>query len=554
MKITSRKWWRIAPVLAAAAFLLGAFTGADLLEAITGDDVKRAAKIAAVEYTQKEVDSLLTGLEEYRNFYLENRKANLPNSLAPAYQFQPLPPGHEIKIKDEPSGFDGVGNVRLPNNRDDLAYYSVRQLAQLITTKQITSEELTKFYIERLKKYDPKLKCVITLTEDLALQQARAADAALAGGQYFGLLHGIPYGLKDMFATKGYPTTYGAAPYKDQKLDYDATVVEKMRAAGAVLVAKLSLGELAMGDVWYGGQTKNPWDVNTGSSGSSAGPAAAVAAGLVPFAIGSETLGSIISPATTCGVTGLRPTFGRVSRYGAMALSWTMDKIGPICRSAEDCAIVFMYMHGPDGKDLTAVSNVPYVYPANLNPKLIKVGVVQSEFDKEYPFKEQDAMALAALRRLGFQVQPVTLPPLPKIDFIISVEAAAAFEELTLSNKDDQLAQQLKRSWPNVFRQARMVPAVEYVKANRLRTQLIADMDKLFKEVDIIVHPSWASNGLRISNFTGHPAVVVPTGLKDGKPASITFMGRLYHEGELLKVARAFQVETEHHTQRPPLD
>ncbi len=548
----NRRMWVVLAI--GAAFLFGAFTGSELLEAITGDDVKRAAKISGVEFTQKEVDSIVSGLEEFRNQYVANREKALPNSLPPAFQFQPLPPGFVMDIKFEQGGFQGLGNVRLPNNKDDLAFYSVAELAKLISTKQISSEDLTKFYIERLKKYDPKLKCVVTLTEELALQQARAADKALAAGEYYGMLHGIPYGLKDMFATEGYPTTYGAAPYKDQILNYNATVVEKMKAAGAVLVAKLSLGELAMGDTWFGGQTRNPWDPATGSSGSSAGPASAVAAGLVPFAIGSETLGSIVSPSTVCGTTGLRPTFGRISRHGAMALSWTMDKIGPICRSAEDCAIVFNYLHGADGKDFTAVSNVPYVYPANINPKLVKIGYVKSAFDKEYPFKQQDSMALKALRDMGFDLKPVEFPALPKIDFIISVEAAAAFEELTLSNKDDQLAQQLKRSWPNIFRTARFVPAVEYIKANRLRSQLIADVDKLFKEVDIIVHPSWASDGLRISNYTGHPAVVVPTGFKEGKPTSISFMGRLYREGEVLKVAKVFQDETGHHMQHPKLD
>lgn len=546
----NRREWVIIAVF--AAFLFGAFTGSGLLDAITGDDVKRAAKLSGTEFTQKEVDSLISGLEEFRNAYIANREKPLPNSLPPAFVFTPLPQGFEKDFRNDPSGFTGVGNLRKPATADELAFYNIRQLSKLIASKQITSEELTKLYIERLKKYDPQLKCVVTLTEELALEQARAADKALAEGQYLGMLHGIPYGIKDMFATKGFPTTYGAAPYKDQKLDYDATVVEKLRQAGAVLVAKLSLGELAMGDTWYGGQTRNPWNPETGSSGSSAGPAAAVSAGLVPFAIGSETLGSIVSPSTVCGVTGLRPTFGRISRHGAMALSWTMDKIGPICRDAEDCAIVFSYLHGADGKDLSVV-NAPFSYPMAFNPRLVKIGIVKSAFDKEYPFKEQDAMTLSALRIMGFEVKEIELPKLPKIDFILSVEAAAAFDDLTLSNQDDQLAQQLKRSWPNLLRTARFVPAVEYVKANRIRSQLIAEMDQLFKDVDIIVHPSWASDGLRISNLTGHPAVVVPNGFKEGKPTSITFMGKLYREGDLLKIAKAYQDQAGFHLQHPPL-
>lgn len=553
MKISLNKRELIVAAVA-AAFLFGAFTGSALLDAITGTDVKSAAKIAGVEYSQKEVDSIVSGLEDYRKSYLANREKSLPNSLPPAFQFQPLPPGFVMDMKPENGGFSGVGNVRKPNNPDDLAYYSIPQLAKLISTKQITSEELTKFFIERLKKYNPKLNCVVTLNEEKALAQARAADKALADGEYYGMLHGIPYGIKDMFATKGMPTTYGAAPYKNQVLDYDASVVEKLQKAGAVLVAKLSLGELAMGDTWFGGQTRNPWDTATGSSGSSAGPASAVSAGLVPFAIGSETLGSIVSPSTVCGTTGLRPTFGRVSRHGAMALAWTMDKIGPICRSAEECAIVFSAIHGPDGKDLTAVSNVPFSYPVGFNPKTVRIGYIKSAFDKDYPFKEQDSTALKMLTRMGFELKAVELPALPKIDFIISVEAAAAFEELTLNNQDDQLAQQLKRSWPNIFRTARMVPAVEYIKANRLRSQLIADVDKVFKEVDIIVHPSWAGDALRISNYTGHPAVVVPNGFKENKPTSITFMGGLYKEGVLLKLAQAYQTEAGFNMQRPKLD
>lgn len=541
----------IAAVL--AAFVFGAFTGSDLLDAITGDDAKRAAKIFGLEFTQKEVDSLLTGLEENRNSYLANRAKAVPGTLAPAFQFDPLPPGFVNDITAEPSGYANAGNVKLPANKDDLAHYTVRQLGNLIQSKQITSVELTKFYIERLKKYDPKLKCVVTLTEELALKQARAADAALEGGTYLGLLHGIPYGLKDMFATKDYPTTFGATPFKNQKADYDATVVERLQKAGAVLVAKLSMGELAMGDTWFGGQTRNPWDPESGSSGSSAGPAAAVAAGLVPFAIGSETLGSIVSPSTVCGTTGLRPTFGRVSRYGAMPLVWTMDKIGPICRDVEDCAVVFSMIYGPDGKD-SSVKNIPFSYPQFYSMKTIKIGYVKSAFDKEYPFKQQDSLALRTLKDLGFTLVPVELPALPKIDFILGVEAAAAFDELTLNNKDDELAQQTKKSWPNIFRTARFVPAVEYVKANRLRAQLIVDMDKVFKEVNVIVHPSWASDALRIGNYTGHPAVVVPNGFKDGKPTSITFTGRLYREGELLKTAKVYQDETGFHHQHPKLN
>lgn len=553
-KIPALKKRELIVAAVAAAFLLGAFTGSAIFDGITADDAKSAAKIAGLEYAPQELDSLLSGLEDYRKSYMANREKSLPNSLPPAFQFQPLPSGFKIKETPGKLAFSNPGNVRMPGNRDELAFYSLGQLSSLIASKQITSEALTRFFIERLKKYDPQLHCVVTLNEEQALEQARAADKALAAGKKTGLLHGIPYGLKDMFATKGLPTTYGAAPYKNQMLDYDAAVVEKLQQAGAILVAKLSLGELAMGDTWFGGQTRNPWNPATGSSGSSAGPASAVAAGLVPFAIGSETLGSIVSPSTVCGTTGLRPTFGRVSRHGAMALAWTMDKIGPICRSAEDCAIVFSVIHGPDSRDLTTVSGIPFSYPAAFNPKALRIGYIKSAFDRDYPFKQQDSLALVVLRQAGFNLQPVELPALPKIDFIVSVEAAAAFDELTLSNQDDLLAQQLKRSWPNIFRTARMVPAVEYIKANRLRAQLIADVDKVFQNFDVVVHPSWAGDGLRISNYTGHPAVVVPTGFRDNRPTSITFMGGLYQEGLLLKTAQAYQNASGHHTQHPKLE
>ncbi len=538
----------------AGVFAAGAFTGRYFLtEDITADDVRSAAKIAGLDFSDSEIDSLLPALSDFRESYAANRKANIPNSLSPALVFNPLPPGIMIDPTQKPAVFSNPGKVKLPQNRDDLAFYSVRELAELIRTKQITSVELTKFFIERLKKYDEKLHCVITLTEDLALEQAKRADAEIARGKYRGLLHGIPYGAKDLLAKKGYKTTWGAMPYKDQILNYDATVITKLEEAGAVLVAKLTLGALAMGDVWFGGMTRNPWDVETGSSGSSAGSAAAVSAGLVPFAIGTETLGSIVSPSTVCGTTGLRPTFGRVSKYGAMALSWSMDKIGPIARSVEDCAIVFNAIYGPDGKDLSVIK-APFNYNAKFDTKKLRIGYLKSAFAGNYPFKEQDSIALAKMRELGYELIPIELPTVPNIRFILNAEAAAAFDELTLSNRDDLLVRQGKNAWPNTFRQARFIPAVEYIQANRLRSQLIADMQQVFEQVDVYINPSWGSSSLLITNLTGHPCVVMPNGFRDnGRPTSITFTGKLFGEAELLSLAKAWQDATDYHKKHPEL-
>ncbi len=549
-----RKWSKRLGILAAIAgiFAAGAFTGRYFLNTtITPDDVRSAAKNGGLEFTPAEIDSLLPGLGEYRESYLANRRQPLPNHLAPALIFNPLPPGLIIDQTQRPVVFSKPGKVQLPVNRDDLAFYSVRELAELLRTRQITSVALTQFFIERLKKYDPQLYCVITLTEDLALEQARRADAEIAQGRYRGLLHGIPYGAKDLLAKKGYKTTWGAMPYKDQAIEEDATVITKLEQAGAVLVAKLTLGELAMGDVWFGGMTRNPWNVETGSSGSSAGSAAAVAAGLLPFAIGTETLGSIVSPSTVCGTTGLRPTFGRVSRHGAMALSWSMDKIGPIARTVEDCAIVFNAIYGPDGKDLSVIK-APFNYNAMFDPKKLRVGYVKSAFEGNYPFKIQDSLALAKMRTLGYDLIPIELPPTPNIRFILNAEAAAAFEELTLSNRDDLMVRQTRNAWPNIFRQARFIPATEYIQANRLRTKLILDMQRIFEQVDVYLSPSWAGGNLLITNLTGHPCVVLPNGFQpNGRPTSLTFTGKLFGEAELLRLAKVWQDATEFHRQHP---
>ncbi len=519
------------------------------------DRARAAAELGGLDFTDEEIEALSPSLEDFRKAYSALRQLKMPNDVSPSLIFNPIPPGGSVeKDMQRPVRLTDPGEVSLPEDLDDLAFYSVIQLARLIETRQITSESLTRFCLDRLKKYDPQLHCVVSLTEDLALEQARRADEEIASGNYRGLLHGIPYGAKDLLATQEYKTTWGATPYQDQKFDYDATVIQKLEEAGAVLCAKLSLGALAMGDVWFREKTRNPWDPTKGSSGSSAGSASAVAAGLLPFAIGTETLGSIISPSTVCGTTGLRPTFGRVSRHGAMALSWSMDKIGPICRSAEDCAAVFQVILGPDGKDLS-VSDFPFNYDAVENPVCsLRIGYHQSAFDQDYGFKEQDVAALETLRNLGHELIPIELPEMPDIGFILTVEAAAAFDELTLSGQDDLLVRQARNAWPNIFRKARFVPAVEYIQANRARTILMQEMNQVFEKVDVYVHPSWAGSSLRITNFTGHPSIVVPNGFRDdGTPTSISFTGNLYQEGHLILIAQQWQAATPFEDQHPDL-
>ncbi|MEN0003420.1 MAG: amidase [Bacteroidota bacterium] len=542
--------------LVLATVLLGAFTYGELTKDISKADAKGAANVMGLEFTNTELDSLMPALTEFRNAYIKNRDQQLDNGVYPALLFNPMPAGFRLpKGKQGRVTMRGVGDIKMPKDRNKLAFFSVRQLAELIKTKQISSVELTQFFMDRLKKYDDKVKCVINFTEELALAQAKKADEEIGKGNYKGLLHGIPYGIKDLFATKVSKTTWGAKPYKDQAFDYNATVVEKLERAGAILVAKMSVGALAMGDVWFGGMTRNPWDLETGSSGSSAGSAAAVSAGLLPFAIGTETLGSIVSPSTVCGTTGLRPTFGRVSRYGAMALTWSMDKVGPICRTAEDCAIVFDAIKGADGKDPTVV-DAPFRYTSGFQPKSIKVGYLKSAFDKPYPFHDQDSVALRVFKKLGVELVPIELPEYPDITHILTAEAAAAFDDLTRSGKDDELTRQIKSAWPNLFRQARFVPAVEYIQANRLRTKLMQQMEEqVFKKVDAYIHPSWASSSLRITNFTGHPCVVVPNGFQEnGKPTSITITGKLYDEGAILGLANAFQGASFFHRKHPDLE
>ena len=549
--------YSILSVFISGLFLFNVSSFAQQKESkIKKEIIPDAEKIIGLEFTDAERDSMVDALNDQLNNYENIRKIHLDNSIPPAILFNPIPVGFKFDQKQKPLKFSDYSYIKMPKNIEDITFYSIGELAQLIKTKKITSTQLTKFYLERLKKYGPKLHNVVTLTEESALVQAKKMDEEIAKGKYRGVLHGIPFGVKDLFSTKNYKTTWGATPYKDQLIEEDASVIKKLEDAGAVLCAKLSMGALARGDVWFGGMTRNPWDTTKGSSGSSAGVASSVSAGLLPFGVGTETNGSIVSPATVCGVSGLRPTFGRVSRNGAMALSWTMDKVGPLCRNAEDLAIVLNAIYGPDGKDQT-VYNVPFNYQSKFDFKKFKIGYLKKDFDKKYAFHKNDSLALKKLEELGATLIPIELPNIQTNDLriILTAESAAAFDELTRSNRDDLLEQQTKRAWSNTFRSARFIPAVEYINANRIRYILIQEMAKLMEQIDLYISPSWSSNNLLLTNLSGHPLVVVPNGFSEnGTPTSFTFVGKLFDEGKLIAAAKAYQDATDHHKKHPKLN
>lgn len=521
---------------------------------ISPENIKAAEKLLGLVFTGEEREMMLGSLRRRLRAYETLRRETLPNELPPAFVFNPLPPGARVEKDEEPPVWEPGDAFKRPERDDDLAFATVADLAALIRTKQITSEELTRLHLDRLRKFGPPLHCVVTLTEELALVQAKRADAELRAGKWRGPLHGIPYAAKDLLDTKGIATTWGVSLNADRTPVKDATVIRKLEEAGAVLVAKTSLGELAMGDVWHGGLTRNPWSPETGSSGSSAGSASAVAAGLIPFAIGSETLGSIVSPSLVCGATGLRPSFGRVSRAGAMTLCWTMDKIGPLARSAEDCAIVLNAIRGTDAADPTTMDGA---FRFTEKKPHLRVGIVKSDYEGDAENLANDLATLEKLRELGFELREVEWPKIPAapLQMILNAEAAAAFDELTRSNHDDLLVQQAASSWPSVFRAARFIPAVEYIQAMRLRTRLVEEMARLFTEVDVIVAPCWRGNQLLYTNMTGHPCVVVPNGDKTGgKPAGICFIGGFFGEADAVQLAAAYQGVTAFHRQRPPLE
>jgi Asp-tRNA(Asn)/Glu-tRNA(Gln) amidotransferase A subunit family amidase len=537
---------------------------------IKPDMVAAAARVAGLPLTAEAQKQVAAGLNRGGLFqsFAALREMNLGNDTPSALVFNPVLPGTKLPVGMPTLRLSRV-RVERPESDEDLAFLPVTHLAALIKRREITSTRLTKLCLERLKRYDPVLHCVVTLTEELALGQAEEADREIARGRYRGPLHGIPWGAKDLLAVKGYKTTFGASPYKDQTIDEDATVYARLTEAGAVLVAKLTLGALAMGDRWFGGMTRSPWDPENprqGSSGSSAGPASAVAAGLVPFAIGSETRGSIISPASRCGVTGLRPTFGRVSRHGAMALSWTMDKLGPLCRTAEDCALVLHAIHGPDGKDNT-VLNAPFSWDAGRDVRKLRVGYLKADLERDIPenpnFPERalrmrevqrfNRDALEIIRSLGVEPVPVELPKMGSspMDFLLTTEAAAAFDDLVRSDRLDMMSEEPERSaWVGSFRLHGLVPAVQYIQANRARYRLMKAYAEFFEGMDVLI-----GSALGPTNLTGHPEMAFPHGFDSkGQPAVLRLTGRLFGEADILLLAHAFQRRTDHHLKRPNLD
>ena len=508
-----------------------------------------------LSFTKAERDSLLSSLQNNQKSFQAIHQYKLDNSVPMSLVFDPIPLGHKINTLQKTIDWGLPKEVKMPSNKDELAFYPIYKLAVLIRTKQITSTELTQFYLRRIKKYADTLQCAISILESTALQQAKRADDEIKKGKYRGPLHGIPYGIKDLLSVEGTETTWGAAPYKGQVISETATVVKKLEEAGAVLMVKLTLGALAMGDIWYGGVTKNPWNLKDGSSGSSAGSASATVAGLVAFAIGTETLGSIVSPATRCGASGLRPTFGAVSRHGAMALSYSMDKIGPLCRSVLDCAMVFNAIRGEDDLDRTT-RTASFNYDSKISIKKLRVGYFKNWFEGKYPTKENDQKSLEVLKNLGIELIALEWDskiPISAVRLMLTAEAAASFDELTRSNRDSMMTDQSKWAWPNTFRAARFIPAVEYINASRLRQALIQEFYTKTKDFDVIVTPSFGGSQLLTTNLTGNPCVVVPNGFNDkGSPTSISFLGKLFGEAAVISLARAYQEATEWEEKVPP--
>ncbi len=536
---------------------------------VTEELLKQAEWISGLEFTDAKRKLMVNDLNNTLDAYARARAVAVDNGVPPALYFYAQPGARSGEKVVRSAIKVSTAGAKKPAAEEDLAFAGVAQLAALVKSKQISSTELTKFYLARLKKYDPVLRAVITFTDELAMKQAAQADKEIAAGKYKGPLHGIPYAAKDLFAMPGYKTTWGSVPFKEQVRPEKAAVIEHLEEAGAVLVAKTTLGELAQGDVWYDATTKNPWNVKQGSSGSSAGSSSTTSAGLVGFAIGTETLGSIVSPCTRCGVTGLRPTFGRISRYGAMALSWSMDKVGPIARSAEDCAIVFNSIHGADPRDPCSVDR-PFVWPPARGLKMLRIGYVATLFDEDrsknieraeqkalvQESQEFDRRAIEVLKGLGIKLIPIVLPdkyPVTALRTILNAEASAAFDELPRTGKDDLMVQQTANAWPNSFRQGQFIPAIEYIRANRIRTLVMQEMEKLMAELDVYVAPSFGGTNLLLTNLTGHPQVVVPHGFRkgDGTPTSIVFTGKLFGEAEALAVAQAYQQATDFHKKRP---
>jgi Asp-tRNA(Asn)/Glu-tRNA(Gln) amidotransferase A subunit family amidase len=560
---------------------------------VTADMLKGALAISGVSFSEDDQKSMLTAVNASLSRYEEIRNLHIPNNVAPPFYFSPLTPGMKVNRTREPLRFS-TPSVNRPANLEDAAFWPVAQLAQLIKTRQVTSTDLTKMYLARLHKYNEKLNCVVTFLDEVALAQAKQADSEISAGKYKGPLHGIPWGAKDIIAVKGYKTTWGSAAYKDQMLDEEASLVEMLRDAGAVLLAKLTTGELAQGDQWFGGQTKSPWNIEQGSSGSSAGPASATAAGLVAFGIGSETSGSILSPSARCGVTGLRPTFGRISRYGVMALSWTQDRMGPLCRYAEDCALVMSVIARPDGRDLS-VSEIPFNYNAHLDIRKLRVGYLDGAFEetRDPLARKADEQTLEQVKALGVKLVPVKVPEWTIDTSSIGVESGVFFDDLIRSGRDKQMTNPGRA---NSFRTSRMIPAVEYLQSQRARSMMMAKLAEATADVDVYLVPvnsggggpaadrgrgaaadaggagptaagrgrggggsggfnrSVAGRHFSMANLACYPALNVVNGFAEsGTPLNITFYARPFGEAELLAFGKAYQDASGFHLKHPAL-
>ncbi|HXV62743.1 MAG TPA: amidase [Vicinamibacteria bacterium] len=533
--------------------------GGEIDDAMLAD----AARVAGVDLSAEERREMLATVNKNLANYAKTRAVDLPFTVVPPLYFNPVVPGSSVRGAAGRFRPSATPPVSRPANVEELAFWPVLRLAALLESRQLTSIELTELYLARLQRYDPRLHCVVTLTGQLAREQARRADEEIAAGQYRGPLHGIPWGAKDLIAKRGYKTTWGSEAFRDQVVDLDATVVTRLEEAGAVLVAKLSTGELARGDRWFGGQTRNPWNLEEGSGGSSAGPGAATAAGLVGFSLGTETLGSIMGPSRICGVTGLRPTYGRVSRHGVMPAAWSLDKVGPMCRSVEDCALVLSAISGPDGMDLS-LADRSFDWDGGLDVRTLRVGYLEDAFEEERSgeaaSKENDEAVLEVLRSLGVKLEPVALPAHADLDalMMLLVEEASSLDELTRSGRDELLIKDRDEPEAMLLRAHRLVPGVEYFQMSRHRMRLMEEMARLFERVDVYVAPFLTPSGnlnLRATNATGHPGVAVPTGLNAmGTPTSIHLVGKLYGEKELLALAKAYQDATGHHLRYPNLD
>ncbi len=522
-----------------------------------------AARVAGVDFTEEERREMVAAVNKNLANYQKTRAVALPFTVAPPLWFNPVVPGTAPVAGQRPFRPRASPKVSRPGNLEEVAFWPVTHLAALLESRRVSSQELTELYLDRLKRNDPRLQCVITLTEDLAMAQARRADEEIAAGRYRGPLHGIPWGAKDLIARSGYKTTWGSEAFRDQVIDMDATVMTRLEEAGSVLVAKLTTGELARGDRWFGGRTRNPWKPEDGSGGSSAGPGSATAAGRVGFSLGTETLGSSLGPSRICGVTGVRPTYGRVSRHGVMPAAWSLDKVGPMCRSAEDCALVLSAIAGPDGWDLS-LADEPFDWDPDLDVTRLRVGYLADAFSEERTneaaSKENDDQALAVLRSLGIELTPVSLPAHADMDalMMLLVEEAAALDELTRSGRDELLIKDRDEPEAMLLRAHRLVPGVEYFQMSRVRMRLMEGMARLFENLDAYVAPFLTPSGdrnLRATNATGHPGVAVPTGFNaKGMPTSIHLVGRLYGEAALLALAKAFQERTTHHQRYPKVD